>query len=80
MKTGEKTVEFMRNMNTKETRMKIATNRRGNRGRKILGTILLPCLAVVLLSLPGLSQATAMPESRGEKIEDLLPPGTLVFF
>ena len=56
--------------------MKTATTRRG---KKMLGTILLPTLALTLLSFLGISQAIAMPQNGGEKIEDLLPSETLVF-
>ncbi len=68
--------EFMRNMDTKEIPMKTATPRRG---KKMLGTILLPTIALTLLSFLGVSQAIAMPQDSGKKIEDLLPSETLVF-
>lgn len=56
--------------------MKTATTRRG---KKMLGTIFLPALALTLFSFLGISQAIAMPQNGGEKIEDLLPAETLVF-
>jgi len=56
--------------------MKTATTRRG---KKMLGTILLPALALTLFSFLGISQAIAMSPEGGEKIEDLLPSETLVF-